>query len=360
MARRARNLSPWAYWRLRLDAVRDVDPLPDAPAALDAWRARARTRLDEMLAPWPEPVPLDVEVVGEDRHAGFVRRRVVFDSERFMSVPANLLVPDGRDRPGPAVLAVHGHGLDKDLLCGIDGGDARRRAQVEHDHGDYAAQLARRGFVVLAPDLRGFGERADAMIPPPGPRWADDEVVDVVYHHFACDYPLVCAVMFGEQPLTHNLWDLRRALDVLAADPLVDPSRIGCVGWSYGGTLALFLAALDDRVAGTVVSCFFSSWRAAHALPWNMCGSQVARGMLGRFEHADLAALVAPRALCVESAQDDSLFPVADARTHARRVRTAYEHLGAPDAFCHTVVPGEHRFGGDAALDFLARALAAR
>ena len=40
-----------------------------------------------------------------------------------------------------------------------------------------------------------------------------------------------------------------------------------------------------------------------------MCGSQVLFGMLGRMEHVDLGALVAPRPLLVENGRDDLLFP---------------------------------------------------
>ena len=74
--------------------------------------------------------------------------------------------------------------------------------------------------VVLAPDLRCFGERAD---------WMPDEK----YH---CDWDLVCATMDGVVPHQRNLWDLQRSLDVLVAHPLVDPARVGAGGLSYGAT----------------------------------------------------------------------------------------------------------------------------
>ena len=205
-----------------------------------------------------------------------------------MSVPAYLLVPDGRGAPGSAVLAVHGHGPGKSRICGLDDPEAAPGS-------DYAAELARRGHVVLAPDLRCFGERAD---------WNPDD-------HYACDTNLVHQVMAGWNPLTQNLWDLGRALDVLEAHPLVDPARIGVAGFSYGGTMSLFLAATDRRVAAAVVSGYFSSWSESHKVPWNMCGSQVLFGMLGRMEHVDLGALVAPRPLLVENGRDDLLFPLA-------------------------------------------------
>ena len=73
--------------------------------------------------------------------------------------------------------------------------------------------------------------------------------------------------------------------------------------------MALFLAALDERVAAAVVSGYFSSWVEAHKMPWNMCGSQVLPGMLGQLEHVDLGALVSPRPLLIESGTGDDLFP---------------------------------------------------
>ena len=186
-----------------------------------------------------------------------------------MSVPAYLLVPDGRQDqpPGPAVLACHGHGPGKSQVVGL--------THTDMPNADYGLQLVRRGYVVLAPDLRCFGERLD---------WNPED-------HYACDTNLVHAAMAGWNPLTQNVWDLRRSLDVLEQHPLVDPARLGMVGISYGGTVTLFTAAVDTRVAASVVSGYFSSWAESHRMPWNMCGSQILFGMLGSLEHEDLGAL---------------------------------------------------------------------
>ena len=166
--------------------------------------------------------------------------------------------------------------------------------------------------MVLAPDLRCFGERPD---------WNPDD-------HYACDTNLVHAVMAGVNPLTQNLWDLARALDVLEAHPLVAPDRIGMVGLSYGGTMTLFLAAWDERVAAAVVSGYFSSWAEAHKMPWNMCGSQVLPGMLGQLEHVDLGALVAPRPLLIESGTGDDLFPATVAKVESEKLRRRVRRAG--------------------------------
>jgi fermentation-respiration switch protein FrsA (DUF1100 family) len=89
-----------------------------------------------------------------------------------------------------------------------------------------------------------------------------------------------------------------------------------------------------------------------------MCGSQVLFGMLGRMEHADLGALVAPRPLLVVNGRDDLLFPVAAAEASLARLRPLYERHGAGDRLAHDVFDGEHEWHGDLAYPFLDRWLA--
>ena len=336
-----RNFSPWYSWMVRLGRTRHVDPLPvhdgAARSVVDAevlaqWRERCRARLDALLGPKPGRVPLRFETVESVGCDGYRRDKVVFDTEEMMSVPAYLLVPDGRASPGPAVLAAHGHGPGKSEACGLE--------RTGTPNADYAHQLARRGYVVLAPDLRCFGERLD---------WNPED-------HYACDTNLVHAVMAGINPLAQNLWDLARALDVLEDHPLVDADRIGMVGLSYGGTVTLFLAALDQRVAAAVVSGYFSSWAESHKMPWNMCGSQVLPGMLGQLEHVDLGALVSPRPLLIESGTHDDLFPAEVAAAEVARLRTVYTADaadGAEQRLVHDVFEGIHEWHGTEAFPFL-------
>jgi dienelactone hydrolase len=333
-ATRRRNFSPWAQWQLELAALPPAPLLPRDRDGIAGRRDEVRAVLARWFGPDPVAVPPDLEVLATTDCGPYRREAVVFDVESAMSVPAYLLVPHARRAPGPAVLAVHGHGPGKDEVCGVvPSADAR---------GDYAHALAMQGYVVLAPDLRCFGERAD---------WQPED-------HYHCDVNLVHAVMAGKNPLAQNLWDLRRALDVLAAHPLVDATRIGAVGFSYGATMTLFLAAVDERVKAAVVSAYLSSWRAAHRVPWNMCGSQVAVGMLGDVEHADIAALVAPRALLVETGSDDPIFPEAAARDTVAQLAPVWAALGAPEGTLeHDVFAGGHEWHGARAGAFLERTL---
>lgn len=336
-----RNFSQWAYWRLRHDLTPEPSLPPDGVD--ETWRTSVRVNLTDALGTWPEPVDPRLEVSDAVQEPYGHRRRVVFDTEQHMSVPAWLLEPT-EPRPGrPAVVVVHGHGLDKDRVCGV----------VEPpDPGlDYGRQLAAAGLTVLAPDLRGFGERADGMLLAEP---TDDLVENIVRHQADCGWDLVCATLTGTTPLTLNLWDLRRCVDVLGQLPGTPVGSIGTAGWSYGGTLALLLAALDERISATVVSGYFSSWRAAHRTPWNLCGRQVLPGLIGTLEHTDIAALIAPRPLFIESGRDDTLFPVDAATASVEGTRSLYRSLGAdPADVVHEVFAGGHEWQGDAAEAFL-------
>jgi dipeptidyl aminopeptidase/acylaminoacyl peptidase len=162
--------------------------------------------------------------------------------------------------------------------------------------------------------------------------------------------------MAGVVPHQRNLWDLQRSLDVLAAHPLVNPERIGASGLSYGATCTLFLAAIDDRVRAAIVACYLSSWRSAHTIPFNMCGSQIVPGQIGAFEHLDIAALIAPRPLLVESGIEDFIFPVDAARETVAALRSVYAAQGAPEsAVVHDVFDGGHMWHGTETTEFLGR-----
>lgn len=281
------------------------------------------------MGPLPGRVDLDLEVLGVEQRDGYRVERIVFDAEAAMSVPALLLVPDGAEEgaPRPAVLAVHGHGTTKDTIS-APGGVVAGEGTVD---ADYAHRLAALGLVVLAPDLRGFGERSD---------WTPED-------HYHCDVDLVNAVLVGTTPLAQNLWDMARCVDVLQSLTYVDRERVGVCGWSYGGTVALFLAAWDERITAALVSCYLSSVASSHRMPFNLCGSQVLPAMANELDHSSLVALIAPRTLIAENAIDDALFPIDATRATAASASNVQLFE----------IEGDHRFDGTGSLPALVQAL---
>ncbi|MEZ0494101.1 alpha/beta hydrolase family protein [Kineococcus sp. TBRC 1896] len=146
-------------------------------------------------------------------------------------VPCWLLTP-GRPR-GVAVLALHQHGGE------FDRGKSEVAGIAGAPHLAYGLRLAQAGAVVLAPDLVGFEERqrgwtADASA---------DEDLDA-FHRIAA----------GGCLQAQHTRDVAVATSWLREEAGAG-SRLGVVGHSLGGQVALFAMAFDPRLTSGVVSC---------------------------------------------------------------------------------------------------------
>jgi dienelactone hydrolase len=121
--------------------------------------------------------------------------------------------------------------------------------------------------------------------------------------------------------LTHREWLYRAAFEmgrgliayevqqVLAAVDWMErdggsAAPIGVFGWGDGGLLSLYAGALDTRITATGVSGYFDSRQQI----WTEPLDRNVFGLLDEFGDAELATLIAPRALVVEA----SLAPEVD------------------------------------------------
>jgi dienelactone hydrolase len=76
-------------------------------------------------------------------------------------------------------------------------------------------------------------------------------------------------------------------------------AKIGVIGWAEGGMLALYAGALDPRITVTTVSGYFGDRNTI----WRQPIDRNVFGLLEKFGDAELAAMVAPRALILEEAR---------------------------------------------------------
>lgn len=340
---RPRNLSVGEYLLAQFrEAPREL--AFDARGSRDfgAWKEEFGARLRECLGPFPEPCELDPEVIETVDEGPYLREKVLFNSEPDMAVVAYVLVPKGMEtgERRPAILACHGHGHGKDDICGIDHGEQRRVSTIADLNYDYARQFAERGYVVIAPDWRGFGERRLG-----GERSGQD----------SCDLLFIKGMLFGQNLLTLNIWDAMCSLSYLQSRPDVDPERVGVAGLSYGGTMALFTAALDERVRCAVVSGYLNSLGSFALGYGNFCGAQVPTGLLGYGDLSDVGCLVAPRPLLIESGTQDNGFPLESSRDAAAAVRRGYEAASFEERFGVDEFVGGHRWSGARAYEWMDR-----
>jgi dienelactone hydrolase len=308
------------------------------------WRRDFRRAIVKELGRTPEPVSLRPQVLNRQDMGDYIREKVVFDSEAFMSVPAWVTVPKdlARAERRPGVLVAHGHGPGKDPAVGL-GPDGQ---PIPEDYQkQMAIRLARAGYVAIAPDWRCFGERQD------GDEWVRRPGRD------GCNVAYLAMGYFGFHLLNLQVWDAMRTLDYLASRREVDGRRLGCIGCSFGGTMTTYVSALDDRIQAAVICCYISSLEDAFGPRGhgNFCGSQYMPGLRVHGDIADVASLIAPRPLMIQVGEKDTCFIKEDAIPAARRVEKTYRVAGASDRFCLDVFPGEHEIDPEPALDWFAR-----
>ncbi len=170
--------------------------------------------------------------------------------------------------------------------------------------------LVRAGYAVLAYDQSGFGSRMSEI----GPFYDR-------YPHWS--------------QMGRLVEDARAAIDALQRNSLVDPRRIYLFGYSLGGTVAVYTAALDSRVQGIVSVCGFTPMRTDSVARYAFEHPLLPR--LGLFaghepqipyDFDDLLGAIAPRAALVVQPQLDRDANPADVRAAVERARKIYALYG--------------------------------
>ncbi len=306
-------------------------------SAWQAQREELKRRILEILGPFPEEVPdLDPSTVEETQCDGYMRRKVLYQTQPGESVPAYLMIPDGITGPRPVAFCIHPttRGSGKDRVAGVWGIAPHTPPDASRS---YAHELAQRGYVVLAPDFLTDGERVY-------PGWKP-------YHTrpFYEANPEWSAV--GK-----NIWDAMRGIDFLETVPEADMSRIATVGHSFGGHHSVFIAAFDDRVScvaanGGVMAWYTKGAELHWARPLDSWYTYINKlrpyledeSVALPFRFYEFMALVAPRPILSMSSDEDGerLEDMGFTYTEARKVWGA---LGAADRAMFYHYPGPHDF----------------
>ena len=338
----ARRLDSKAFCLSEYDAITPALSF-SATDAVSArrWQQRARQKLIGRLGGFPATrAPLNAEVLETTDFGTYSRERIVFDTRRNLSALGYLLVPKRGARPLPAVVCYSGHGRGlADILGMADDGSQRAERGTSYAK-EYALQCVERGYVTFAVEQLAFGTRRDEAARNAGP--AEN----------SCRPAACAALLLGQTMAGWRVWDAMRAIDYLATRPEVDSSRVATLGASGGGTTSLLTGALDQRVKVAVVSAYFNTFRDS-IVTISHCPDNYIPGLLYDMEMHDLAGLVAPRRLFVESGRNDRIFPLAGSQRAAARAREIYHTFGVPDRMGYEIHEGAHEFHGVGAFEFL-------
>lgn len=255
-------------------------------------QAYVKETIIELIGGLPERTPLNVKVVGTLERDGYRIEKVIYESRPDFHVTANVYVPTTGTPPFPGIVSPCGHSHN---------GKASRTYQSLY------ISLAKKGFVVLAYDPIGQGERYQYFHP-----WLNRSMVGrSTWEHTV---GAIQAIPIGLNIAQFRIWDGIRSIDYLISRPDVDGRKIGITGNSGGGTMTAYLSALDDRLKVSVPSCYITSWRQQFFYPGPQDGEQnfvfsIEKGL----DHADFIEAFAPKPLQIAAAIQD-FFPIEGTR----------------------------------------------
>ncbi len=303
-------------------------------ADFDSWREAARQKVfDCMLMPPPAAGDYNVKVLCEEQRDGYKARKIEIRLSRYYTVPAYLLIPDGKG-PFPAINALHDHGahlfigkekMIRPLAC--------EDSTVIKDADEWAAQLyegqfvgdylAKHGYVVFSADAPMWGERGQQE----GPR---RDRYDMIAGNM---------MMYGINLSAYMTYDDISGTEFLASLPEVDASRIGCMGCSMGAYRAWMLSALSDRIKAGAAIC----WMTTTADQLNFKYDRTENGGFANcfpglrrwLDYPHVASMACPKAMLFINGLQDKLFHEAGVRDAFATMHDVWHSQGA-DAMLET------------------------
>ena len=278
--------------------LRAIKYTPGSHRKAVAWQKELRRRFYGLLKMndlLKAKIPLAPKILTSEDRLGYLFQEIEINSTQGRRIKAIVTLPRSGTPPYPAVVCIHGHGGSRAVVY-----------DKSNVYKGFAAALAESGYVTVSTDV------------------GQHEVYET-----------------GRALMGERLWDVRRCLDDLESMPEVDKAAIGCAGLSLGGEMAMWLAAMDERVAACVSSGFLTvmdQMEHDHCMCWKF------EGLRELVDFADIYSLVAPRPLQCQNgmAEAPTMFVVPLARQALKEIRLIYSDMGKPDNVSLAVHRGEH------------------
>lgn len=283
---------------------------PRDAKSTEAWQQDLRDRLFDLMKMSDlvssAAIPFEAKVLKVEPLDGYTLETLELNATAERRFTVALARPAARRDKYPAVVAIHGHGGDRFSTFNPEEGIYKT----------FGAELARCGYMVIA--------------------------ANVGQHEVYED---------GRTLMGERLWDLMRCVDYLVSLDEVEATRIGCGGLSLGGEMAMWLGAMDTRIAATV-SCGFLT--LMEQMEQNHCMCWKFDGLRELVDFADIYAMTAPRALQCQNGflEPETQFTVPLAREALAGIQPAYSALDASDKLGFVAHAGAHEVALEPLLGF--------
>ena len=207
---------------------------------LDVWRTALKEGLRQSLGSDRLSLirePENRNSFSRSNQSSCLIRKYSFPLTNSFSMPLYTASPMDGEPSHPCILACHGHGPGADAMIGLE---------VDEDcHHNFGLSLAHAGFLVVMPEFLGFGE---ASFEGEGS---------------SCTSLSSWLLSLGHTMAGIRVWQARAACDWMMTLPEVNGPP-GIYGFSGGGLVATFTAALDERFSLCALSGYAASFCRQH------------------------------------------------------------------------------------------------
>ncbi len=291
------------------------------------WKSEIKDKLVELLrfdSIKKYACPVSYEIEWEEEREDYKIMRLRVKTEINEIVPCYMLIPKLGKKKYPVAITMQGHSTGFHLSIGEN---KYGISQEDLDRKSVAIQAVRNGFVAVAIEQRGMGER----IPVKKNRFNDGP----------CTWTNRTGNMLGRVSIGERVWDIQRVIDILPNFPECDADKILITGNSGGGTISYYAACLDERIKLSVPSCGLCDYKYS-IMAMAHCGCNYIPYAYKYFEMSDLACLIAPRNLIYVTGGKDPIFPVDGANVTFERIKQIYRENGVEDKCQLIVTPMAH------------------
>lgn len=293
------------------------------------------------FAPLPPPdrSPPKYNVTNTLRRPGYTCELILYETRPGFYASGAIWTPTKLKQEGgkaPGVLMVSGHTSDGFRSNNL-GGPIGANDPPDDDYQVVEINLVARGFVVLAFDPIGQGERmqyADIKEgrPDPAAPWGKGVPGSYLWGSTS-DHEYIGRQLLlnGVGLMSFWLHDEMISLDLLESLPQVDSHNLGVVGCSGGGTQSSYLGAMDARVKAASMACYISTKEID--MLWNAGGGGDGEqtwphGIVNGLDKPDLIEVRANQSTQVLITTADTCFPAAGGLAAVTEAQPAYTALG--------------------------------
>lgn len=333
----------------------------------ELWREKLKLKIAELIGGLPgrhevstNPGPEDgnlsveigaVEILAEKSFKDYKRLRISYQVKNYLKIPAYLLIPASKEKKTqkkfPAVIIAHGHGNGSRETVGLNG--AGENLDSPTCHNNLALDFVRAGYLVIIPELLGFGDR----------RLKDDYQKDpelkVNPTANSCYRISSHLLLSGESILKYRLWDLISALRVLEKRKDILNSQISVVGFSGGAPAAILAALFEKKIKAAAISSYTSYYKES-ILAQRHCLDNYLPGILNYTELPTMISAIAPKPLLIQTAEKDSLFPLESAQKAYQEIKKVYRFLNLEELLeINILEKAEHSVSAAPIIDFFKR-----